>query len=280
MFTQHIRNYSQNARVNTFAGGVSATIDTPLKLATKMNIDPLIIKNFKVVGANVQCHIGTPYRLISSIFRYHPTLTYFKDMDGWAFGDTNSARCFSDCPELVELYFKNVSHTGEAFAGGNPKLTSLGIPNLTITENQTFNGNPILPYFNAPNWINNIGANYQFGGNLLLTECVAPNINRLSNFHYHNCRKLIQAIHNSATTVYNSAFVNCYDINYIGLKACKTMGSSVFLNIKLNCIIDVNVFLLTSGSGGVPNSSLTYAKTSRNAIVNFYDDAGNYVSTL
>lgn len=55
--------------------------------------------------------------------------------------------------------------------------------------------------------------------------------------------------------------------------------SNMFDNLKTGCKIEANIFLATANAGAV-DAGLDYAKTTRGAIVDFYDDAGNYVSTL
>lgn len=74
------------------------------------------------------------------------------------------------------------------------------------------------------------------------------------------------------------------NIELISIKALKTFGdpasvSSAFSGIKLNCLIQANIALATTNSGG-PDAALVWAKTNRSAVVEFYDDDGNYVSTL
>lgn len=71
----------------------------------------------------------------------------------------------------------------------------------------------------------------------------------------------------------------------ISMKKLKTLGdattvdTSTFLNLKLNCTIQVHEDMSTSNAGNA-NATLQWAKTNRSATVEFYDDAGNYVSTL
>jgi hypothetical protein len=78
-------------------------------------------------------------------------------------------------------------------------------------------------------------------------------------------------------------FSECISLEMVNMKKCISLSlggdNLVFSNIKSGCIINVNIFLKTS-NGGVADGDLLYAKNSRNAIVNFYDDNGNYVSTL
>lgn len=56
-------------------------------------------------------------------------------------------------------------------------------------------------------------------------------------------------------------------------------GAQIFRGWKPGAKMKVNSFLLTSEAGGV-NSNILDAKNNRGAVVEFYDDAGNYVSTL
>lgn len=73
--------------------------------------------------------------------------------------------------------------------------------------------------------------------------------------------------------------------NLIEMKKLKVFGNSAtpsttcFNGLKLNCEIRVNLTLATSNAGSA-NATLLWAKTNRSAVVKFYDDSGNYISTL
>lgn len=70
----------------------------------------------------------------------------------------------------------------------------------------------------------------------------------------------------------------------IDMKKLKVFGnpaniSNCFVGLKTGCIINVNIALKTTNSGAV-DAALDYAKNSRGAVVNFYNDDGSYNSTL
>lgn len=78
---------------------------------------------------------------------------------------------------------------------------------------------------------------------------------------------------------------NFTNLTLLSMRKLKTLGnspstvSSLFSGLKLGCTIEMNVALATANSGSA-HAALVWAKTNRAAIVKFYDDAGNYVSTL
>ena len=55
--------------------------------------------------------------------------------------------------------------------------------------------------------------------------------------------------------------------------------ANAFLEINIGCVIEANIYLATANAGGA-DVDLLYAKNTRGCTVNFYDDLGNYVSTL
>lgn len=82
----------------------------------------------------------------------------------------------------------------------------------------------------------------------------------------------------------NNLFREMTSLELIRMKKLKTFGlptsnNNVWLGIKSGATIEVNIALATINSGGA-EASLAWAKANRSAIVKFYDDSGNYVSTL
>lgn len=82
----------------------------------------------------------------------------------------------------------------------------------------------------------------------------------------------------------DNMFQSCSLIEIIEMKALKVFGNaslhpSTFTAIKLNCIIRVNIALATTNAG-TADASLAWTKANRAAVIEFYNDFGNYVSTL
>jgi hypothetical protein len=100
---------------NTFIGGVSATISTPALLAGRLINYPSggafsisNIKNFKIIGSDIECTIVAPYRIIS-YGMYFTSLTKYIDSDNMckAFG-TSTNPVFGSTPLLTELKLEGV----------------------------------------------------------------------------------------------------------------------------------------------------------------------------
>jgi hypothetical protein len=73
-------------------------------------------------------------------------------------------------------------------------------------------------------------------------------------------------------------------ISVIDIKKCTSFGTSGLggrgiTTPKTGAIFNVNIALLTSNAGAV-NADMLYYKTNYACIINFYDNSGNYVSTL
>jgi hypothetical protein len=68
-------------------------------------------------------------------------------------------------------------------------------------------------------------------------------------------------------------------LELVDIRACKTLGTNIFyLAFKSGGILKVHEFMATSNAGAA-DANLTYVK-GRGVTVEFYDDNGNYVSTL
>lgn len=111
----------------------------------------------------------------------------------------------------------------------------------------------------------------QFCFNSAMEEVYLPNVTQTSK--------------TTGATTEEGFFAGCGQIRIIDMRKCKEIGtspsvdSSAFSIIKSGCVINVNLFLKTSNAGS-PDVDIQYAKTSRSATINFYDDNGIYHSTL
>lgn len=296
MINLHTKVFAQNITPNTFIGGVAKTggtgvdavINTPYLLANRLAIDVNRITGFKVLGDDIQCRISGAYIFPPDIFILSSNITYYKDTGGIAnsyFQIGAGTRAFTQCQNIREIKLSGCVYVHESFAQRCPKLDVLEMPNLANVGNQPFWGNPKLTYTYFPLLVGLEGANWMYMNNSTMIEAENPNINKLYGSHYSGCVKLERAIHDQALSVGQLAFNNCSSIDLISLKKAKSMVATstpqyVFNNIKTGCLIKVNDFLRTSKTGGLPDDNLTYAKDIRGATVEFYDDAGNYVSTL
>ena len=67
----------QKLKPNTFIGGVSATLNTPALVATRLGISVSRIKAFKIVGENIEfAVVGGSYEIPNSAFSGNTNLTF------------------------------------------------------------------------------------------------------------------------------------------------------------------------------------------------------------
>jgi hypothetical protein len=238
---------------NTFIGGLAATVSTKAALASLLNTSVSNIVLFKIVGANLEVNIKNSYQILASAFQSNTDLTYFKDNEGKLIGISNSSFfSASNCVEFSSTSsFINVSTNG--FRG------MLNLENFTL------------------NITGSIGQSSFFQNRKLLF--FETNATEIRGAAFYDCRAMTYFKANLCINVFGQAFGLMSAVNLFELKKCKTMANDVFSLIKLNCLIQTNIFLATS-NGGVANASLTAAKNDRNATVEFFDDNGVYVSTL
>lgn len=127
-------------RANTFIGGVSATLNTPELVASKLGVSSTRIKAFKIVGSNIEfAVVGGTYNIGRNTFSGDTAITYYYDNAGLVFFIGASA--FANCINLTNVKFNNWTQT----SGGN---TFLGCSKLdadftalrSITHGSTFQG--------------------------------------------------------------------------------------------------------------------------------------------
>lgn len=193
---------------------------------------------------------------------------------------------------------------GQSFR--NTRVKKVIMPNVTTYTTDLFNGNTALievvgqPTYISSNCFRNTTSlqvldvskvttmnglftfyasnleNYYFDELISLTS-VAQAF-RLAKFKIFKANKLV----NLATKA--NMFQSATNATLIEMKSLKTFGdasleNSTFLALKTGCTIRVNIALATTNAGAA-DASLVWAKVNRASIVEFYDDAGNYVSTL
>lgn len=130
---------------NTFIGGVSATINTPALVATRLGVSVARIKSFKIVGANIEFAVtGGTYSIPANAFSGITSLTYYNDADGLV--TSTNAGSFVGATGATYYIFPNLTSinsgtgTGQGSFQNNSSLSTLTAPKLTtITGSNTFN---------------------------------------------------------------------------------------------------------------------------------------------
>lgn len=297
-------------RKNTIIGGIGGTITTGSALAAKLGIDGGLISNFEIVGSDVICNINSTFRPTSGAFENDQHVTSYFDFDGKVvrtappFGNTASMFKNSD---IKYAYFPQPEFMNGMF--WNSKIENLDTPNLSEIPNSfLLNVSTLISWNHAPIiTIDNYGMqNCPFTINL--DSLLNLGNDALSNTKYTNMTmNSIVSIMGTApirnnptiTSFYapnlewiqnaNSFFNGWTACNLISCRKLKHYGSEPnggatnnakgFVNLKSGCKIEVHEDLLTANAGA-PHGALVWVKANRSATVEFYDDDGNYVSTL
>ena len=231
---------------NTFIGGIGGTINTPALLASKLGISENRIKLFKVTGVDVECAvIGGSYTIPIDCFRFNTSITYYLDNDGLVLGINSNG--FRECANLADVNF--------------PKCTSISIGS----------------------------GFYAFLRCVSLTSVSFPEVVHVGTQSFQDCSLLTSINLPKVTKIGVFAFSTLPAITLINIPKCLYLGvnslvnspgnDNVFLNIKTGCIINTNIALQTNNAGA-PDGDLTYAKNTRSALVNFYNNDGSYDSAL
>jgi hypothetical protein len=304
---------------NTFIGGVSSTINTPALLATKLAISVSRIRAFRVVGADIEFAVTGGNYIIGSAFEENTNMTYFDDRYGLVLTITDrafkgslnvasiklpgltaitgsnddAAGAFWDCQKLTELLIPNVTTiTGFntfrntfllttlnieklvsmttvrmfKFSG----LTSLNLPLLTTMQQEAFENNSMTS-INIPKFTTSITA--RVFTQLKVTHLYLPSLVNVPNKQsYFKNMPNIALIDAKKLKVFGNPADNGGGVNNLAFFIA-------FINSKPNLTINVHIDLATANAG-TADVGLIWAKDNINATVNFYDDNGNYVSTL
>jgi len=261
-------NYSifgqQIIKPNTFIGGiaklggsgVNAPINTASLLASKLSINVNRINAFNIVGDNVECHINGTYNLPPNSFgqgvvaNSNQNLIYWDDRDNLMIGFGLGG--LRGCQSVVYV-----------------KLN--GIVERT-TENGPTNGGLLDNAINC--------SNAEMGA-----------LTHMRGYYWFRNTKIVNL--NLPSLVYMGNFSGTIGNNFSGMtflellsaKKLKQIGTDPNLNannfagIKTGAKIQVHIDLRTVNAGNA-HAELVWVKANRSAIVEFYDDNGNYVSTL
>jgi hypothetical protein len=229
------------------------------------------IYDFKISGNDVFFRVKNTFTTrISKTFNGNTNLVEIIDLENF-FSEIDGNNKFANTTALNKII---ANREGLVITSG-----SNGIFNGSNISNVEFNGVEKfgIALFNNANNLSYLKAEsctelaYRCLANTALETVYMPNLTTLKGFN------LIGGV--------GQCFENMASVTLIDIKKCKIIGGTsntdiqAFLNIKSGCVINVNDTLRDINSGSA-HPDLVYAKTSRLAIVNFYDDSGNYVSTL
>lgn len=300
-------------KYNTTIRGASSTVpdkDTLLGILGLVDND---MPFFKIEGSDILCEINSSYNMPVNSFRTSSTgkdCTSFLDLEGKVIA-LNGFNFLSS--SLTECYFPSVTDLDNANSFNNTGLLVVNdsnFPSLTaITGNSIFNNCSLITELNLPN-LTSINGSSNFQNNTSLISIDIDSCTVLGAYTFANCTASglsISALNlqtiNGQRTFWNTkikdfifpelieitngnavTFINCSYVELIDIKKCKDLGNAtattgVFSNIKTNCVINVHEDLATNNSGNA-DGNLVYAKNTRGATVNFYDDNGDHVSTL
>lgn len=234
-----------NIPVNLELEGSLSAITTNAQLATFLGISVDKIRFFTNSGTLIQTSIRGNYQIPANQFNGNTTLTKIRDYGVIGSIALNGLRSASNLESVSLPFLKEINSYAVSM---NAKITSLYLPSLTsVVGSQSVRDLTALVTADFPN-----------------LEVIPSGLNA-------------------------SMFANWTSATLIDMRKLKVYGDpsvgagsgniSGFLNLKTGCEIRVHIALATANAGNA-NASLLYAKNNRGAIVKFYDDNGNYVSTL
>jgi len=302
---------------NTFIGGVGGSLSTKNLLATKLGIAPTRIKSFRIVNDEVQAHIQDSYTIRNGCF-YATTITHYIDSDGLVLGIENGAFAntpiiraefknaltfsanfndvvekrgvFNNCVMLKHINLKSLQNLGNADVVAYHFRNVY--PDLILMDNIK---TPTAYGLGFSNFTFSL-LNLESTRNHMFENCKPQNFETFKNLEFNigafRASKFYEIKLNNVTSISTKTgiFQGMTITTLIELKKLKTFGDPAsiggtidfnyaFGSLKTGCRIRVNIALATTNSG-IPDASLSWAKANRNAIVEFYDDNGNYISTL
>jgi hypothetical protein len=262
--------------VNTYIGGIGETINTPALLASKLGINVNRIKLFKVTGVDIECAIISDYSIVVSCWQNQTDLTSYVDIDGKVTQIDRSA--FYGCINLTHAEFTKLTVIkGGSASGAFQNCVSLlyvTAPKLTSLGGYTFNGCKKLQTIDYPLCTVLAFRCFELCSSLTLADF--PNVTEISYYVFNGNSKLKTVNIPNCTKIGvgldGRVFYNCISLETVYAPKCTIISSEGnsdnFVNIKIGCIITVNVALQTNNYGA-PDGDLQYAITSRGAIVNY-----------
>lgn len=215
----------QKAKANTFIGGVSATLNTPALVATKLGISVARIKSFSVIGSNIQfAVIGGTYSIAADAFQSTP-LTYFNDSLGLV--TLINQKAFYNCTSATNYNFPALATISSSTGAGTTG---------------TFQNNTALVIFYAPVLTSITGTGSAFSGNNNMTTFNAPNLaGVIPSNSFRNCINLTTVTTGSITSINGDAFNGDVKLKTINLSTCTSIGANAFDGcVLLDTITNLN----------------------------------------
>jgi hypothetical protein len=257
---------------NTFIGGVSAILNTPALVATKLGISVARIKSFNITGSDIEfAVIGGVYSIPLGQTFDGTSLTYFRDIDGLC-AEISPNYCFSNT-QATEFYFPKVETlSSQGIMQKNALLKKIYAPLLKNVSHSNFQLNPLLVDVNLNSILNCRGAD--FYNNTSLVNLNLPSLITASYYLVQNCTSLKTFSSSIIRFLDIKNFHNCTSIELIDIPKCIQLGqspnvnSNQFQGIKTGCVINVNIALQTANAGA-PDADLVWVIANRGATVNY-----------
>lgn len=271
--------------INTVIGGLASEIPTKNALATKLGISINIIRRFEIDGSDVKAHISNFYSIYLEVFRQNVNITSFLDLDGKCRHlDSHS---FNGCTSLQIIQIPGVTAITGTMLNSCTSLTKVIGDKITLVSTSGIRSVPLLTENNIN--LSNVHTIHDLAMSSMgagMKNLYFPKLTTLGSQAFRGNPQLltfsapILEVINESTSLFNGdsglGFINMPKLKVFGVPS---VNSLEFLSLKIGCEIRVHIALATANSGA-PVTSLLYAKNNRAAIVKFYDDNGNYVSTL
>ena len=260
------------SKPNTFIGGIAETINTPALLATKIGVSASQIKNFKVVGNDIQFKINIIYQIPSNAFNGNTNITYFNDSEGYV--KSLGTRSFYNCTSLLDFTADSLESIADSAFYNCKSITSYSFPKVTAIDSQsigalgTFRNNTSLLSFHAPLLTSITGTGRCFEGASKMTAFYAPNLAgsiALASFSgcaalneftvgpitsigggcFSDCSSLTSLTFNSLNALTGvNTFSNCSGLKYFSANSLKDTPAGTFIG----CISLENVYIASSVS--------------------------------
>lgn len=208
------------------------------------------------------------------------TYTYNSNVSGGASCLRNTRIRFFVAPNLTSAFYYGFA--------GNPDLLEIHAPfSEILASGNNFANTPNLELINSinavalvpPGAFNNCGV---FELNLLSCTTLQSNgirnMSRVVEIQIPQLGTLPSRTQSNFNGLSSCELINLKKVKSIGGTA-STHGGYYFSGLKTGCLIQINIAMATVNAGS-PDAILTWVKANRGAIVEFYDDFGNYVSTL
>lgn len=281
------------ATPNTFIGGIAKTggtgvnapIDTPYKLSQKIGIAVNRISGFKVVGDDVECRIRGNYSLLNfgatSQADANQNITTFIDEDSLVTSQ-GGGQGFHNCKNLEVIKLNGIITAATLFRNcthPNLEVEMLNLKNTTTTFfsqlNNNFNQDKLVGF---PS-LENLGR-YAFHNVYGFTELNLPTVTRIINYAFYGVYNCVNYYLNNVTNADKPFTHGNGACKLIEMKKCKSVGSYLINNDgtlvphPTDFTMRLNIAIKTS-------AAVIHTKTHFPwAVIEFYDDNGDYVETI